>query len=77
MLDLIFSFSGCIKVSNFSIHKRLSDLNTHSHTNYGKKSDIYRFGTFLLSLIQGRTVDDNNVEIPDSLQSDLYDLLQR
>ncbi|CAH1982227.1 unnamed protein product [Acanthoscelides obtectus] len=74
---IYLSDSGHIKISNYSIHRRLYDLLSQTHNNYSKKTDILKFGELLLSLLQGNVISDLNVEVPTSLQSDLYDFLTR
>lgn len=70
-------FTGSVKLSNYSIHRRLSDLNIVTHSNYSKKTDIFKFALFILSLVEGRSFTDDSVEIPNSIQSDLFDLLTK
>ncbi|KAF7284929.1 hypothetical protein GWI33_017408 [Rhynchophorus ferrugineus] len=67
---------GIIKVSDFSIHKRLWDILSSVHTNYTKKTDILDFGKFILTLL-GHNPHIDDLEIPNDLQNDLYDLLTK
>ncbi|XP_019769809.2 eIF-2-alpha kinase GCN2 [Dendroctonus ponderosae] len=66
---------GEVKLSNYGIHKRLSDLVTATQKNYSKKRDIYDFGRMILSLLGQKDVPEANVEIPTSLPSDLFEFL--
>ncbi|CAG9859480.1 unnamed protein product [Phyllotreta striolata] len=68
---------GTVEVSNFSIYRRLLDLNNQNHGYYNKKTDIFKFGLFVLSLLQGFAVSEDNLVIPDKFSSDLYDFLSR
>ncbi|KAG5896432.1 hypothetical protein JTB14_022511 [Gonioctena quinquepunctata] len=68
---------GNVKVSNCSIHRRLSDLNIQNHNDYGKKTDIFKFGLLMLSLLRGYSISENEFDIPSSIQPDLYDFLTR
>lgn len=73
---ILLLFSGIVKLSNYSLSKRLQDLILPKHTlNYGKKQDIFMFGLLLLSLIKGKEVDDSNYEIPINIPNNLYDFL--
>ncbi|XP_031334945.1 eIF-2-alpha kinase GCN2 isoform X2 [Photinus pyralis] len=73
------STNGTVKLSNYSIYKRLTDLIAHcqSVSSYNKKTDIYQFGILLLSLIRGCSASDDNPEIPSNVQMDLHDFLMR
>ncbi|CAG9763995.1 unnamed protein product [Ceutorhynchus assimilis] len=65
---------GIIKVSDYSIPRRLLDLvthSTHTHCNYSKMTDIFDFGKLILCLLGY----EDNIEVPTNIQSDLYDLL--
>ncbi|CAH1116543.1 unnamed protein product [Phaedon cochleariae] len=68
---------GVVRISCYSIHRRLLDLKSQIHNNYSKKTDIFRFGILVLSLLLGHNVSEENFEIPDSIQSDLYDFLTK
>ncbi|CAH0551983.1 unnamed protein product [Brassicogethes aeneus] len=73
----VYLSSKGVKLSKYSIQKRISDLIAQSHTTYGKKTDIYDYGLFLITLLKGSKIEDENFDIPNSIPSDLYDLLQR
>ncbi|XP_017783992.1 PREDICTED: eIF-2-alpha kinase GCN2 [Nicrophorus vespilloides] len=67
---------GRIKLSNYSLDKRLSDLLSQSQSsNFSKKLDIYRFGLFVLCLVKGANVDEEHFEIPINISPELYDFL--
>lgn len=69
---------GIVKVNNYSINKRLSDLiNPPLHINYGKKTDIYDFALFILSLLKGGSINDDNIEISASIPPEFNDLLSK
>ncbi|VEN60719.1 unnamed protein product [Callosobruchus maculatus] len=74
---IYLSDAGHIKISNYSIHRRLYDLFSRTHSNYSKKTDIFKFGGLLLSLLQGNVISDSNMEVPTWIQPDLYDFLTR
>lgn len=68
---------GVVKVSNYSIDKKLSDLclQNQAGSNYNKKTDIYKLGLLILSLLHGNSVVSQ--EIPKSLPPDLHDFLEK
>ncbi|KAL3285701.1 hypothetical protein HHI36_000232 [Cryptolaemus montrouzieri] len=70
---------GIVKVSNYCIHQRLTDLANNIHsTIYNKKMDIYKFGLLLLGLMQGSAItEEDDISVPDTLPSDLYDFLNK
>ncbi|RZC35247.1 Pkinase, RWD and/or tRNA-synt His domain containing protein [Asbolus verrucosus] len=70
---------GTVALSNYSLHKRLTDLSSQTNisTYYSKKTDILRFGVFIVSLLQGAPITIDDVGIPTSVPSDLYDFLTR
>ncbi|KAF5288488.1 hypothetical protein FQA39_LY15417 [Lamprigera yunnana] len=71
--------NGTVKLGNYSIYKRLSDLVTQNQilNTYNKKTDIYQFGVLLLSLIQGASISEESIELPPSLPMDLRHFLTR
>ncbi|KAK4885013.1 hypothetical protein RN001_001284 [Aquatica leii] len=71
--------NGMVKLGNYSIYKRLTDLVTQTQmlSTFNKKTDIYQFGLLLISFIRGTTVSDDKIEIPSSTQMDLHDFLTR
>ncbi|KAK5647909.1 hypothetical protein RI129_002801 [Pyrocoelia pectoralis] len=73
------STNGAVKLSNYSIYKRLNDLVTQCQyiSSFNKKTDIYQFGVLILSLIRGCSVSEDNPEIPSNVQMDLHDFLMR
>lgn len=79
MRNNIIFFAGIVKVSSYSIDKKLSDLVNHQQTssNYNKKTDIYRIGVLILSLLHGSNVNEDNIEIPETVSHDFYDFLQK
>lgn len=79
MLKFLFKIVGAVKVSNYSVDKKLSDLVAHQQTstNYNKKTDIYKVGILILSLLHGSNLDEENVEIPETISVDFYDFLQK
>ena len=73
---------GTIKLSDYSLDKRLSDIYKISCSEEkieqdfptvqgrgGKKADIYRFGILLLSLYKGAIVSDRDIKEISSLHS--------
>lgn len=55
---------GIVKLANYSLDKRLSDLGNKIHSSsYSKKSDVFKFGIFVLSIMKGTFIGDN-LEIP-------------
>ncbi|KAK9883947.1 hypothetical protein WA026_004886 [Henosepilachna vigintioctopunctata] len=75
---IYISDKGTVKVANYSIHRRLSDLtNNEQLATYGQKLDIYKFGVFILNLLQGFSLPNDGYTIPDSIPSDLYDLISK
>lgn len=73
---IYLSKKGTVKLANYSLDKRLSDILNQTYTaNYSKKTDIYQFGVFVLSLIRGDVKDD--VEIPIGISSDFSDFLRK
>ncbi|KAJ8925528.1 hypothetical protein NQ315_009367 [Exocentrus adspersus] len=75
--DVYINDAGVIKLANYSINRKLADLVSRTYGTYTKKTDIFNFGKLLLSLVQGGNVSDDNLEIPHSIQPDLYDFLTR
>lgn len=73
---VFLDYKGIIKVSNYSLDKKLSDLCSQNLTtsNYNKKTDIYKLGLFILSLIRADCVTQ---EIPKSIPPDLHHFLER
>ncbi|XP_071450666.1 eIF-2-alpha kinase GCN2 isoform X2 [Hetaerina americana] len=81
--------SGIIKLGDYSLDKRLSDIYQSSAAERtenifppsvgrgGKKADIYRFGILLLSLINGCIITDNPPDIPTTIRADLRDFLSK
>ncbi|XP_031785554.1 eIF-2-alpha kinase GCN2 [Nasonia vitripennis] len=81
--------TGLIKVSDYSLDKRLSDIYRASSLakvehdfptsqgRGGKKADIYRFGILLLSLVKGSIVSEKEIEVDSSLQPDLRDFVNK
>ncbi|XP_046402509.1 eIF-2-alpha kinase GCN2 [Ischnura elegans] len=81
--------SGVIKLGDYSLDKRLSDIYQSSAAERaenifppsvgrgGKKADIYRFGILLLSLINGCIITDSSPEIPTTIRADLRDFLAK
>ncbi|KAJ8673725.1 hypothetical protein QAD02_004987, partial [Eretmocerus hayati] len=81
--------TGLVKLSDYSLDKRLSDM--HQTSNYakvehdfptiqgrgGKKTDIYRFGVLILSLLRGSIISDKEIEVEASLQPDLRDFIAK
>ena len=75
--------TGCIKVGDFSIDKRVRDLYQPSEDRFpvaigrgGKKSDVYRLGLLVLSLALGEIVQDATVPTK-SLPAELCDFLKK
>ncbi|KAF5298737.1 hypothetical protein FQR65_LT09606 [Abscondita terminalis] len=70
---------GTVKLGNYSIYKRLTDLVAQSQmlNTFNKKTDIYQFGTLLISFICGTTNSEDTTKIPSSIQNDLHDFLTR
>lgn len=73
-------FSGHIKLANYSIYQRLTDLASQStnSNNYSKKNDVYDFGVTILSLVKGCQVDEEEDNIiPYDLSMDLRDFIEK
>lgn len=65
-------------MNNYSIHRRLSDLkNPPANVDYGKKTDIFEFALFILSLLKGAPVSGDNVDMGDSVSPEFSDLLSK
>lgn len=75
---VFLNHKGVVKVSNYSIDKKLSDLSAHNQTgsNYNKKTDIFKVGTLILDLISN-SVAENEKDIPKTTPPDLYDFLEK
>lgn len=81
--------SGVIKLSDYSLDKRLSDVYQASRLSKlendfpiiqgrsGKKLDIYRFGILIFSLIKGYIVSEKELELESVLQANLKDFLSK
>ncbi|XP_056630081.1 eIF-2-alpha kinase GCN2 [Diorhabda sublineata] len=66
-----------VRITNYSIHRRLLDLHNHiPHNSYSKKTDIFKFGILMLSLLQGENREDN-LEIPNTFSIDLHEFLTK
>ncbi|XP_054828909.1 eIF-2-alpha kinase GCN2 isoform X2 [Eublepharis macularius] len=82
---------GNIKVTDYSISKRLADIckeDVFEQTKVrfsedslpnkpGKKGDVWRLGLLLLSLSQGHTTKEYPVVIPNELPADFQDFLKK
>ncbi|XP_076234696.1 eukaryotic translation initiation factor 2 alpha kinase Gcn2 [Calliopsis andreniformis] len=79
--------SGIVKISDYSLNKRLSDV-YQSYTTVkpeqdfpniqgrsGKKADIYRFGVLMFSLLNGEIVPSEKIDPTIINQPDLQDFL--
>ncbi|XP_074036650.1 eukaryotic translation initiation factor 2 alpha kinase Gcn2 isoform X2 [Leptinotarsa decemlineata] len=75
--SVYLSDNGVVKVAHCSIYKRISDLNSQSHKNYGKKTDIFKFGLLLLSVLKGCPVSEEDLDPPSGIDSKLQDFLSR
>ena len=74
------SILGTVALSNYSLHRRLTDITSQSNsfTNYSKKTDIYKFGAFLVALLQGSVVsNDEDINIPTTVPPELHDFISR
>ncbi|XP_043271459.1 eIF-2-alpha kinase GCN2 [Venturia canescens] len=81
--------TGVVKVSDFSLNKRLSDIYRSSclakaehdfptiQGRGGKKTDIYRFGILLVSLFRGALISENDTGWDLNMQPDLKDFLSK
>ncbi|GLV39622.1 Gcn2 [Carabus blaptoides fortunei] len=71
--------NGIIKVSGYSLEVKLWELTTQTQSteSYNKKTDIYKFGLFMLSLMKGSEIDKTGVEISPALPADLFDFLSK
>ncbi|XP_034940000.1 eIF-2-alpha kinase GCN2 [Chelonus insularis] len=81
--------TGVVKVSDYSLNKRLSDIYHSSclakaehdfptiQGRGGKKLDIYRFGILLLSLLKGTIVSENELDLELNLPIELKDFLSK
>lgn len=81
---------GFVKVSDYSLNKRLSDIYNSSclakvdhdfatiQGRGGKKLDIYRFGIILLSLLKGTIITDTDTtDLGHNIQPELRDFLSK
>lgn len=74
----MFFFVGTIKLANYSICTRLTDLAASSNNSYNKKVDVLKFGLFVLYLVTGNSASgEAKVEVPSTLPSDLRDFLKK
>lgn len=73
---VFLNHKGVVKVSNYSVDKKLADLSAHSQTgtNNSKKTDILKLGLLILSLIHG---GNSEKHIPKNATPDLYDFLEK
>lgn len=71
--------AGVVKVSGYSLEVKLWELSTQTQNTeyYSKKTDIYKFGLFMLSLLKGSVIDTAGVEISPALPQDLFDFLTK
>ncbi|XP_051161013.1 eIF-2-alpha kinase GCN2 [Leptopilina boulardi] len=81
--------SGIIKLSDYSLDKRLSDIYQTNQLSKiendfpiiqgrsGKKLDIYRFGILIFSLMKGYIVSEKELELESVLQVNLKDFLSK
>lgn len=69
-------FPGTIKLANYSICTRLTDLAVSSNSSYNKKVDVLKFGLFVLYLVTGNSASEE-AKVPSTLPSDLRDFLKR
>ena len=79
--------SGIVKLSDYSLDKRLSDVYQASclekteddfptiQGRSGKKLDIYRFGILLLSLLKGSIVSEKKLELDSIIQVGQHSIL--
>lgn len=70
-LIAVINNSGVVKVSDYSIHRRLLDLVNSTHSTYNRKTDIYDFGQLVLRLLGYSSFPEVSSELP----TDLCDLL--
>nr|WAQ68452.1 eIF-2-alpha kinase GCN2 [Haliotis discus hannai] len=91
--SVFVDFSGKIRLADFSINKRLSDLyetveqarpGVHFQDirpsvigKGGKKADIFQLGLMVLSLAEGQRVQDIQPVIPTTLPAQLHDFLTK
>lgn len=74
---IIICFVGVVKVGNYSLDRRLSDMISQTQSsNYSKKTDIYRFGVAMLSLLKGVQILEVP-QVPQNFSGDLYDFLYK
>ncbi|XP_045461283.1 eIF-2-alpha kinase GCN2 isoform X2 [Harmonia axyridis] len=67
-----------VKVAGYATHRRLSDLvKSKPLMNYNKRKDIQKFGKFILELVSGEPMsDEEDMVVPVSLPLDLCDFLK-
>lgn len=89
--SILVNSEGNIKVTDYSISKRLADIckeDVFEQTKVrfsddalpnkpGKKGDVWRLGLLLLSLSQGKIAKEYPVIIPNGLPADFQDFLQK
>lgn len=77
----MYIFLGVVLLSNYALHRRITDLcsstSNNSSKSYNKKADIYSFGIFLLSLLQGEKIEGDEANIPSTIPSELHDFLSK
>lgn len=89
--SVLVDAEGNIKVTDYSISKRLADIckaDVFEQTKVrfsedglpnkpGKKGDVWRLGLLLLSLSQGQVTKEFPVAVPTSLPADFQDFLEK
>ncbi|KAF4527599.1 hypothetical protein B566_EDAN015153 [Ephemera danica] len=79
--------NGHVLLSDFSLDKRLGDIVQGANRvscglppelgRGGKKADMHRFGSLLLSLLKGEPISDLVQVVPSNLPNELKDFLER
>ncbi|NXL88182.1 E2AK4 kinase, partial [Alectura lathami] len=89
--SILVDAEGNIKVTDYSISKRLADIckadvfeqtkvrfsEDALPTKPGKKGDVWSLGLLLLSLSQGQVAKEYPVAVPSSLPADFQDFLEK
>uniref|UniRef100_A0A8D0HU32 Protein kinase domain-containing protein n=1 Tax=Sphenodon punctatus TaxID=8508 RepID=A0A8D0HU32_SPHPU len=89
--SILLDTEGNIKVTDYSISKRLADIckeDVFEQTKVrfsddalpnklGKKGDVWRLGLLMLSLSQGQTTKEYPVTVPNDLPADFQDFLEK
>jgi len=86
----IFRLSGEVKVGDYGVERKLDEflrsvngydsVSDHFAPSIGrgaKKTDIYRLGILILSLLKGQRITHNPPEFPSGLPTEIQDFLKK